>query len=721
MKILSMTATFGKLSHETLTLKPGMNIIEAPNEWGKSTWCAFIAAMLYGIDTREKTTKTALAEKERYAPWSGAPMEGRMDICWNGRNITIERRTKGRLIFGDFRAYETESGLDVPELTASNCGVMLLGVERSVFARAGFLKMSDLPLTQDDALRRRLNALVTTGDESGAGDKLAQKLKELKNKCRFNRTGLLPQAEAERDQLEEKLREVQDLAGQTQRIQERQQELERRVTLLENHKQALLYAKAREESRHVDEALVARDQAKEKMDALIAACAELPSTEEASRASANLQKLNNESMSLQMEQQMLPAAPEAPPISHRYDGLSGAEAVARAGADVEELSRLKAREKKQRSLSGFAWALIVVGLLAVAAGFLPMLKSFQLLCFAAAGALELIGFVLLLLAGSGKALSQKKQTILDRYASVEPQLWVEDAKNYAQKQQEYERKLTEYRQLCGQLQQRRDALNAQVQGLTQGQPFGEVLAKWNAVEEKWQELADARRDYQRVENQIQALQEMTRQVEPPKMPDELTCTLSETEAYLSSAVFEQKQNHLKLGNLQGQAESYGQEGALRSQLKAVKARIERLEETYQAVELAQTALSKATGILQRRFAPRISKRAQELFERMTGGRYQKVTLSEDLSLNVCSVEEDTLRPSQWRSDGTVDQLYLALRLAVAEELTPEAPLVLDDAMVRFDEGRLAVALNILRETAQHKQVILFTCQEREKKLYGEAE
>lgn len=721
MKILSMTATFGKLSHETLTLKPGMNIIEAPNEWGKSTWCAFIAAMLYGIDTREKTTKTALAEKERYAPWSGAPMEGRMDICWNGRNITIERRTKGRLIFGDFRAYETESGLDVPELTASNCGVMLLGVERSVFARAGFLKMSDLPLTQDDALRRRLNALVTTGDESGAGDKLAQKLKELKNKCRFNRTGLLPQAEAERDQLEEKLREVQDLAGQTQRIQERQQELERRVTLLENHKQALLYAKAREESRHVDEALVARDQAKEKMDALIAACAELPSAEEASRASANLQKLNNESMSLQMEQQMLPAAPEAPPISHRYDGLSGAEAVARAGADVEELSRLKAREKKQRSLSGFAWALIVVGLLAVAAGFLPMLKSFQLLCFAAAGALELIGFVLLLLAGSGKALSQKKQTISDRYASVESQLWVEDAKNYAQKQQEYERKLTEYRQLCGQLQQRRDALNDQVHAMTQGQPFGEVLAKWNAVEEKWQELADARRDYQRVENQIQALQAMTRQVEPPKMPDELTCTLSETEAYLSSAVFEQKQNHMKLGNLQGQAESYGQEGALRSQLKAVKARIERLEETYQALELAQTALTKATGILQRRFAPRISKRAQELFEKMTGGRYQKVTLSEDLSLNVCSVEEDTLRPSQWRSDGTVDQLYLALRLAVAEELTPEAPLVLDDAMVRFDEGRLAVALNILRETAQHKQVILFTCQEREKKLYGEAE
>ena len=62
------------------------------------------------------------------------------------------------------------------ELTASNCGSVLLGVEQSVFRRAGFIRHADLPVTQDDALRRRLNALVTTGDESGTADALAQKL-----------------------------------------------------------------------------------------------------------------------------------------------------------------------------------------------------------------------------------------------------------------------------------------------------------------------------------------------------------------------------------------------------------------------------------------------------------------------------------------------------------------------------------------------------------------
>ena len=57
MKIYKMTATFGKLEHAELTLQPGLNILTAPNEWGKSTWCAFLVAMLYGLDTRAKTTK----------------------------------------------------------------------------------------------------------------------------------------------------------------------------------------------------------------------------------------------------------------------------------------------------------------------------------------------------------------------------------------------------------------------------------------------------------------------------------------------------------------------------------------------------------------------------------------------------------------------------------------------------------------------------------------
>jgi uncharacterized protein YhaN len=238
-----MTATFGKLEHETLTLKPGLNVISAGNEWGKSTWCAFLTAMLFGLDTRAKSTRTTLADKERYAPWSGMPMAGRIDLNWKGRDITIERRTKRRVPLGEFQAYETDSGLPVTELTASNCGAVLLGVEQSVFRRAGFIRHADLPVSQDEALRRRLNALVTTGDDSGAADRLAEELKTLKNRCRYNRTGLLPQAEAERDALQEKVAEMDQLKIQIGNLEHQIGEIKNWLKQLHNHQQTLAYTK----------------------------------------------------------------------------------------------------------------------------------------------------------------------------------------------------------------------------------------------------------------------------------------------------------------------------------------------------------------------------------------------------------------------------------------------------------------------------------------------
>ena len=712
MKIYSMTATFGKLERQTLNFQPGLNIIEAPNEWGKSTWSAFIIAMLYGIDTKARTTQAALADKERYAPWSGAPMEGRMDICWNGRDITIERRTKGRLIFGEFRAYETETGMDVPELTATNCGMELLGVERSVFTRAGFLKMSDMPVTQDDALRRRLNNLVTTGDESGAGDKLAQTLKDLKNKCRHNKTGLLPQAEAERDDLEEKLRSLQELNAQAERLQERQKELDAWVAKLENHKVALNYAKAKEDTQHIREAELGKAQIQNQLEQMEAECAKLPTAEEAERARTDLQKLHNESMSLQMEQQMLPPAPIAPVCDKCFEGLTGEQAIAQAKTDAEQAKKLE--KAKKNALMGIGIGLLIAGVLALVGGL------WMTLLFAVGGGVLALGITLTAIGGTKqKKCKAALNTLTAKYETAQTDLWISKAEEFAKKRQAFEEENVQYQQTMAQLQQHREDLMYRLQSLTGGEAIGVCLSKWEQISEQWRALGDVRRDLQRAESQLATLRSMAKEPPAPSEPDELTQTLSETDALISSAAYEQKQNDQRIGQYQGQADALGQESGLKAQLKQVRGRIERLEETYAALEVAQKALSAATNELQRRFAPRIAKRAQELFGKLTGGRYEKFMLAEDLSIHVSAQEENTLRPSQWRSEGTVDQLYLALRLAVAEELTLNAPLVLDDAMVRFDDTRLATALNILSEMAENKQVILFTCQSREKKLQGE--
>ena len=342
MRIYKMTATFGKLEHETLTLEPGLNIITAPNEWGKSTWCAFLLAMLYGLDTRVKSTKTALADKERYQPWSGSPMSGRIDLNWNGRDITIERSTKRRVPLGEFRAYETLSGLPVEELNAANCGAMLLGVEQTVYRRAGFIRFSDLPVTQDEALRRRLNALVTTGDESGAADRLAAQLKDLRNKCRYNKSGLLPQAEAQLEQLEQKLTELESLDIQSKKLRERIEDVKTWLKQLYNHQQALAYEKQASDAVQVAQARDAMTRAEETLNQMEALCASLPPRMETEEKVRELRSFRDQWNAIREEERNAPSQPQKPEMPNPFTGLTAedARAMARASSAVRPVKGL---------------------------------------------------------------------------------------------------------------------------------------------------------------------------------------------------------------------------------------------------------------------------------------------------------------------------------------------------------------------------------------------
>ena len=91
------------------------------------------------------------------------------------------------------------------------------------------------------------------------------------------------------------------------------------------------------------------------------------------------------------------------------------------------------------------------------------------------------------------------------------------------------------------------------------------------------------------------------------------------------------------------------------------------------------------------------------------GKYTQLQLSQQLQLTAAARDEAMSRSQLWRSDGTADQIYLALRLAVWEALMEKGPLVLDDALVRFDRERLAAARQLLEELAGEHQIIVFAC------------
>ena len=97
---------------------------------------------------------------------------------------------------------------------------------------------------------------------------------------------------------------------------------------------------------------------------------------------------------------------------------------------------------------------------------------------------------------------------------------------------------------------------------------------------------------------------------------------------------------------------------------------------------------------------------------VTGGRYSDVFINRDFSARIRTSDDTVAREAEYLSAGTLDLMYLAVRLAVCELALPDGescPLIIDEALVNLDESRFEQAMKLLREIAKKRQVILFSC------------
>ena len=165
------------------------------------------------------------------------------------------------------------------------------------------------------------------------------------------------------------------------------------------------------------------------------------------------------------------------------------------------------------------------------------------------------------------------------------------------------------------------------------------------------------------------------------------------------------------------AENARKKQELQQRLEEAEEALTRRRGEYRALELALEVLSQANGELQARFSPALNRRAGQLFSALTGGKYEELTLTREFEAAAREAGGVLPRRTVSLSRGTVDQLYLAVRLAVCELALPAeepAPLVLDDALSDFDDARMALALECLEQYAGERQILLVTCHGRER-------
>ena len=218
MVIKKLRATFGCLDGDTLELHEGLNIINAPNESGKSTWCAFIRAMLYGIDSAERARSGYLPDKTHYAPWTGKLMSGSMELSHGGRDITLSRSTRAaNAPMRVFSATYTGTADPVPGLDAAGAGEHLTGASREVFCSSAFIGQGAAAVTGSAELERRIASVVSSGEEEVSASEAGERLRAWLRKRRWNRRGAIPELEREIAGGEEALRRVADTVAERDR------------------------------------------------------------------------------------------------------------------------------------------------------------------------------------------------------------------------------------------------------------------------------------------------------------------------------------------------------------------------------------------------------------------------------------------------------------------------------------------------------------------------
>ena len=151
-------------------------------------------------------------------------------------------------------------------------------------------------------------------------------------------------------------------------------------------------------------------------------------------------------------------------------------------------------------------------------------------------------------------------------------------------------------------------------------------------------------------------------------------------------------------------------------LKRTLAENDRIHDEIVAIDLAQETMADLSSSIRDSFGLYLNKEASQYITGITGGIYDSMSIDENL--NVFLNTKTKLVPLENVSSGTMDQVYLALRLAAAKLLQGSGsgfPLIFDDSFTQYDDERLKTALEWLA-SAYGGQTIIFTCHRREAQM-----
>ena len=653
---------YGNIKNKDISLNKGINIIHGANESGKSTLLSYIVNSFYGISKTKDGRE--MSDYEKYKPWEGSEFSGRIKYTLNDNSqyeIFRDFTKKNPKIYNE-RLEDITDNFEIDKKDGRKFFVEQTGVDKQTYLSTVVSMQQEVRLEEKEQnlLIQKIANLAGTGEDNVSYKKALGKLQDkIRDEIGTNKTTQKPIniIEKEIEEINRKIEEIRPYKDKKYGIDAEKEELKDQIKELEIERKILQELRENEliENENKKEIQIKENNIKENASKVLTLKNKMKELEDIEKSiGENVSKLQSEIESKKQNQ--------------------------------EENKEVKSTSKKS------IYLVIAVALIIVAVVFAVIVKNYVL-----AGiplVLSIIDVIILAITQNKKKKEIQEQKNKQEENRIKITQEIENLTKELQDKEEEKRDLdSQISMIKGQLlllENNNEQISAQVNKIktdllnTQNQDKNQIITKYKTEIpiEKINSIIES--------NNLHSLEEQ----------------LNTNKIKLTGLEIEENTILPQLDNLVN----------LEERLEADRQKKTELLQREEVINLAIENLNKAYEEMKTTITPKFTNNLSEGIKEITNNKYEKVAINDENGMIIENARGEYIEANKL-STGTIDQLYLALRLSMIKDLSKETlPIILDETFAYFDNARLEKIIQYLNEKAKEHQTIIFTCTNREKEI-----
>lgn len=689
MKIKNIKVNaYGNIENKDINLEEGINIIHGANESGKSTLLNYIISIFYGI-SRNKDGK-ALSDYEKYKPWNSNEFSGRISYkLENGEKYEIFRdfNKKNPKIYND-KLEDISDRFETDKKDGSKFFIEQTGIDKQMYLSTVVSTQEEVRLDEknQNMLIQKIANLAGTGEDNVSYKKALIKLQEkIRDEIGTNKTSQKPINIIEKEivEINNKIVETEKYRNRKYEIDAEKEQVLSELKELEQQKQIL---------QELQNSMKSEEETKNRLE-----------IREKNRKDniAKINELTNQKNTINAESERVQSAK-----NHLQDIIKGhKENIEKLNSEIEKIANEK-EETQEKEKPSISFIVITVVLAIALICSIILIKNYIVSGILGVALIANIVFYVI-----NKNKQKVNKAKLREKINQEKQYKREKLEN--QKQQIIANVNTTEKELEKQEEEEKQ-VNSELSMLK-----GQIILLEKNNEKITEEIEQDNKAIKEESNKNK--QQIIEKYKDKNINDLLY--INDYQNYISKIEETINNNRIRIKGLEIEYNTIvpqlDEMVVLEEKREADKEKLAELREKESIINIAIENLMDAYEEMKTTITPKFTKNLSESIQKISSNKYNKVTINDENGMIIENNRGEYVEAIKL-STGTIDQLYLALRLSMIDELSKEnLPIILDESFAYSDNNRLKNMLQYLTSDLNNHQTIIFTCTDREQKMLEE--